>query len=145
VERAGSALGPLIKDLGLEDSLRLYRIKQSWQETLGQPLSLHTAPSGLKGGLLYVSADTPAWLQQTGYYRAQVLEKLARFGVTDIRLKLGRVDSPATRKTPEERPRIEPDPELLDELVSSIEDEDVKEAVRRAVQKALSRPERKPR
>ena len=145
MERAGSALGPLIKDLGLEDSLRLYRIKQSWQETLGQPLSLHTAPSALKGGMLYLSADTPAWLQQTGYYRAQVLEKLARFGVTDIRLKLGRVDSPAARKPLQERPLAEPAPELLDELVSPIGDEDVKEAVRRAVQKSLSRPERKPR
>lgn len=145
MERAGSALGPLIKDLGLEDSLRLYRIKQSWQETLGQPLSLHTAPSGLKGGLLYVSADTPAWLQQTGYYRAQVLEKLARFGVTDIRLKLGRVESPALRKPVKERPLAEPDPALLDELVSPIGDKDVKEAVRRVVQKSLSRPERKPR
>jgi hypothetical protein len=143
VERAGSALGPLIKDLGLEDALRLYRIKQSWKDILGEPLATHAAPTALKGGVLHINIATPSWLQQAGYYKAQILEKLGRLGVVDIRLKLGKVQ-PSAHPTAKERPSYkEPDQALIEELLSSIEDGEVKEAVRRAARKALGTPRRK--
>jgi hypothetical protein len=145
VERADSALGPLIKDLGLEDALRLYRIKQSWKEILGEPLAMHAAPTALKGGVLHINIATPVWLQQAGYYKAQILEKLGRLGVVDIRLKLGKIRFSAPPKAKEEQPYKEPDPTLIEELLSSIEDDEVKEAVRRAARKALGTPRRKSR
>ncbi len=144
MERADSALGPLIKDLGLEDALRLYRVKKSWKETLGEPLAIHTSPTSLKGGLLHINADTPAWLQQVGYYRAKVIEKLAKFGVSDIRAKLGRVERDIyPRRAPEETDRTETDPALIEEILSSIEDKELREAVRSAARKALGSQKKK--
>ncbi len=145
MERADSALGPLIKDLGLEDALRLYRIKQSWKEILGEPLAMHAAPTALKSGVLHINISTPAWLQQAGYYKAQILEKLGRLGVSDIRLKLGKIRFSSPPKTLEKLSFKEPDPVLLEELISSIEDGEVKEAARRAARKALGTTHRKSR
>jgi predicted nucleic acid-binding Zn ribbon protein len=145
VERAGSALGPLIKDLGLEDALRLYRIKQSWKDILGEPLAMHAAPTALKGGVLHINISTPAWLQQAGYYKAQILEKLGRLGVADIRLKLGKIQFSSPPKAKERLSYKEPDTALIEELLSSIEDDEVKEAVRRAARKALGTPPRQSR
>jgi hypothetical protein len=143
VERADSALGPLIKDLGLEDALRLYRIKHSWKEIIGEPLALHAGPTMLKDGVLFINVASPAWLQQAGYFKARIIEKLSRFGVTGIRLKLGRIERPAVKRTTEKPPRTEPDPALIEELLSSIEDKDLKDSVRRAARKALGRPSKK--
>jgi hypothetical protein len=140
MERAGSALGPLVKDLGLEDALRLYRIKEAWKEALGEPLALHTAPASLKRGLLHINADTPAWLQQAGYFREKILEKLKRFGVSDIRVKLGRVaPEKPRRRAPEEDAFTEPDPALIEGLLSPIRDEGLRESIRGAARKGLGR------
>ncbi|MEJ2313401.1 MAG: DUF721 domain-containing protein [Nitrospirota bacterium] len=140
MERAGSALGPLVKDLGLEDALRLYRIKEAWKEALGEPLALHTAPTSLKRGLLHVNADTPAWLQQAGYFREKIVERLRRFEVSDIRMKLGRVSPERPRRRArEEVPFAEPDPAFIESLLSPIHDEELREGVRRAARKGLGR------
>jgi hypothetical protein len=143
VERADSALGPLIKDLGLEDALKLYRIKHSWKEAIGEPLAAHAAPTMLKAGVLFMNVSSPAWLQQAGYYKARIVERLGRFGVSGIRLKLGKVEQTAVKRAAEERPFVEPDPALIEELLSSIEDEELKQSVRRAARKALGRPPKK--
>ncbi len=140
MERAGSALGPLAKDLGLEDALKLYRIKEAWKETLGEPLALHIAPTSLKRGLLHINADTPAWLQQAGYFREKILEKLRRFEVSDIRVKLGKVaPQKSRRKALDDDLFVEPDPDLIEGLLSPIHDEELKESVRRAARKGLGR------
>ncbi len=141
VERTEEALGPIVKDLGLEEALRLYSIRKSWQKSLGRPLCLHTYPSALNKGQLSINVDTPAWLQQAGYFRAQILQKLGGFGVTDIRLRLGRVDAPhADNKTPAPS-RREPDAGMIEQMVSKISDEDLRESIRRAARKGLSTPE----
>jgi len=144
VERAGSALGPLIKDLGLEDALKLYRIQHSWKKFVGEPLASHSFPAALKGGLLFVNVNSPAWLQQAGYFKTKMIEKLGGFGVSDMRLKLGRLEPPARKeRTSVLPPRVEPDPAIVEELISAIEDDELREAARRAVRKALGTPRKK--
>jgi hypothetical protein len=136
LERAGTVLGSLVKDLGLESALALYRIRENWESVFRGPLSLHSSPSGLSRGRLLVNVDSPAWLQQLNFYRKDVVRKLASFGVKDVRFKLGRVRPLSQRRTapaPVEDSLIDNDRAFIEEVVSGVDDRDLGENIRGAM------------
>ena len=138
MQRAGPTLEALVKELGMEDALRLYRIRKSWVGTLGSPLCLHTFPAMLSGGRLNVNVDTAAWLQQVGFYRSLISKKLSRFGVADVRFRLGRVES-CTDAPADTGPLLKgsPDHEFIEEMLAELKDEELKESLRRAAEKGI--------
>ena len=140
LSRASEAIEPLARDLGLEPALKLYRIRKAWTSAVGNPLALHTWPASLASGRLTVHADNPAWLQQAGYFREKMTDKLASFGVRELRFRLGRIarDAPSHKPTPLRR--REPDHEFIESLLKDIEDEDLRDSVRRAAKKSLAEP-----
>lgn len=135
MERADSALSQLIRDLGMESALRLHRIKARWDSLFGEPLSLHIYPSRLDKGQLLVNADSPAWLQQTSFYKADMLEKLGPFGVKDIRLRIGPVRRRPPRQSPRERPLPEAGGPFVEDLLRTVHDGELRESIRRALGK----------
>lgn len=135
MERADSALSQLVKDLGMESALRLHRIKARWDSLFGAPLSSHIYPSRLDKGQLLINADSPAWLQQTSFYKADMLEKLGPFGVKDIRLRIGPVRRRPLRHPHHERPLPEADSPLIEDLLRTVHDEELRESIRRVLRR----------
>ncbi|MDP3260906.1 MAG: DUF721 domain-containing protein, partial [Thermodesulfovibrionales bacterium] len=69
MKRADSLLAPLIKNLKLEDAVKLGRIKTGWADIFEKPVSLHMFPAMLKEGELLINVDSPMWMQQLSFYK----------------------------------------------------------------------------
>jgi hypothetical protein len=91
LQKAGSVLESLARELGLDGALKLHDIRDQWANVFKRPLSLHTYPSTLIGENLFVNVDSPVWLQEINFLKSELIEKLRPFGVKDIKFRLGKV------------------------------------------------------
>lgn len=141
MKRVDFLLFPLVKDLGIESSMKLAVIKKKWHNLFNEPLSSHMLPCKLSEGEMLLNVDSPVWLQELNYFKKDIIEKLSPYGIRDVRLKLGRVskrkESEGSGKwikiktlTPEEL-------SYIDKTVSQIDDEELREAVVRTMEKAI--------
>jgi hypothetical protein len=140
MKQAGSLIGPIIDDLGIREGVKLAEIKKNWHSLFQKPVSFHTSPSKLTDGELLLNVDSPVWLQQLNFFKADIIQKLGAFGITSVRLRLGRVslkghsEGPPVRSKPvsaEARAYIE-------KTVSAVDDEALKAAMKKAMEKAIS-------
>jgi hypothetical protein len=143
VRRADSLLTPFIRDLGIEDSVRLAEIKRNWYSLFQKPLSYHIAPSLLSRGELLINVDSPVWLQELKFYKEGFLKKLGPYGVSEIRFRLGRVS--LTNKQSEVRSQgsgvkhlTNKEHTFIQDIVSKIEDERLKVTLKTAIEKAIN-------
>jgi predicted nucleic acid-binding Zn ribbon protein len=119
VERAASVLSPLLKRLGVDEAVRLQQIRNDWQALFGKPLLSHMSPSRLFGGDLLLSVDSPAWMQQLGFCKKEILQKLSGYGVRDLKFRIGRVSTKNRQK------------------VSDVSDDLLRETIRKTIEKSL--------
>ena len=144
LQRAGVALRPLLEELGLGEAMALQKIQGAWDHLVGKPLSLHTFPTALKKSNLFVNVDSPVWLQQTGYLRAEFLAKLEGRGVKALKLRLGRISAvkagTAAKSPPPGAEPITPEEEAgLVEMVSGLHDRELRESIKGAARKSIIR------
>ncbi len=142
MKRADSLLTPFIKNLGIEDGLRLAEIKKNWSLFFDRPLSYHMIPIKLSKGELLLNVDSPAWLQELNFYREDILKKLSSYGIKTIRFKLGKVS--VTEKS-ESRDKRSEDKQLkseerlyIEKTASKIYDEALRVSVKQAMRKAIT-------
>ncbi|MEW6107807.1 MAG: DUF721 domain-containing protein [Nitrospirota bacterium] len=138
--RTDSILSPIIKNLGIDDGVCLARIKNNWYRIFNKPLSLHMYPSKFAEGELLINVDSPIWIQQLGYYKKEIIDKLSDYGVRDIRFRLGKIygkreNVPAREHAVKELSRE--DNLFVSELLSNINDESLKASIRKALEKSL--------
>jgi Dna[CI] antecedent, DciA len=139
MEKAESLLSPLLKRLGIDEDVRLQRIRNDWQTLFEKPLSLHMSPSRLFEGDLLLSVDSPAWMQQLGFCKKEILRKLAGYGVRDLSLRIGRV-STKNRHKDHARKTAELSSEetfFVSDVVSGIGDELLRKTIRKTIEKSL--------
>jgi Dna[CI] antecedent, DciA len=139
VEKAGSLLTPLLRRLGINEDVRLHRIRNDWHILFEKPLSVHMSPSKLFEGDLLLSVDSPVWMQQLGFCKKEILKKLNAYGVKDVRFRIGRVFQKSGRDssvcTPQE---LSPEENrFISDLGSGIEDEMLRESICRAMEKSF--------
>ena len=145
MQKISRGLEKLVKELGLEDAVRENSIRERWGELLGEPLAHHLFPKRLSGSTLHISVDSPLWLQEASFYRNEILKKLARLGIKEIKLKAG--GHAAKRSLKAKRPKIdreepplsEEDRILLENSLRPIKDELLKEVSRNLLIKAIRR------
>ena len=140
--RADSLLKLFIKDLGIEDGIRLSEIKRHWNALFNEPLSLHMAPSLLARGELLLTVDSPVWLQELNFYRQDILKKLGSYGVSAIRFRLGRVSAKAKSGARNQRATVKrlssAEQTFIQETVAEIRDEGLKESLTVIMEKAIT-------
>lgn len=140
MKKAGAVLGPLLKSLGIESSVRLARIKRDWHGIFDEQITSHLFPVSFSERELLLHVTSPIWMQQFSYHKSEIIKKLSIYGVQDIRFRLGRI--------PQRKQAISPvckAPELtlenrffITELLSDIGDENLKETIKKAVEKSLT-------
>ncbi|HTZ19111.1 MAG TPA: DUF721 domain-containing protein [Dissulfurispiraceae bacterium] len=139
-------LNSLFKDLGIAERIRIEAIKRQWRDIFAEPLSMHTAPSGLKEGKLIIAVDSPAWLQHLKFLQKEMIAKLKPFGIKAVQFRIGSVRSDYSRRIPERMAPPEAFRELtgddldrINKAVAGIDDVELKEAVRLAMEKSSRR------
>lgn len=141
MKRADSLVFSLVRDLGIENSIRLIEIKKNWHNLFNEPLSSHVAPYKLSEGEILLNVDSPVWLQELNYFKKDVIEKLSPYGVREVRLRLGRVSRIIKSGVQSQKSRIEPltteEISYIEKTVSQIGDKELRETVRRIVEKAI--------
>jgi len=141
MERAGSILIPAIKRLGIEEDVRLLRIRNDWDALFDKPLSLHMSPSRLLEGELLLNVDSPIWMQQLHFCSREITAKLSSYGVKSVRLRVGKVFQRKCSDNENNKPKgslSADDARFIDDLVTSVNDEELRAAIKTAAEKFLS-------
>lgn len=142
MKRADSLLSPIIRNLGIEEGVRLAQIRRDWYILFQKPLSYHMSPSLLSKGELLLNIDSPVWLQELKFYTADILKKLDPYGVKAIRFRLGRVSltdkAGSINKKPEDKHLKAEERSYIEKTVSQIHDEALKVTVKQAMERAIT-------
>lgn len=72
VVRIKDLLGDAGRRLGLPAAVETGAIWSRWTEIVGPAVAAHAEPSSLKGGVLRVRADSPAWATEIGYLKDEI-------------------------------------------------------------------------
>lgn len=93
-QAVGEVLQTVMRKMGLDDRLTESQILTAWKEIVGDWFAMHTCPSRLSNGVLFVQV-----IQATVHYeldrvwKPRILEKLkARFGarkIRDVKFRVG--------------------------------------------------------
>ena len=147
METINSLLGPIFKELGIEDRLAIESIRSEWKNIFNEPLSLHTYPVELTSGELLINVDSPVWLQQLKFFKQDIIKKLAGYNIKTIRFKHGKVYIKGDKgQTGQGLKPLSPihlgpsDIAWIEEITSDLEDTEVRESVRKAIKKQMQRP-----
>ncbi|MCM0605819.1 MAG: DUF721 domain-containing protein [Xanthomonadaceae bacterium] len=54
-------------------------LMQSWDEIVGRGVAIHTEPSHIQDGVLWVRVDHPVWQAELHARRAQIYEKMITY------------------------------------------------------------------
>ncbi len=140
VKRADSLLSPVIRELGIEESVKLAEIKKTWHNLFNKPLSYHMSPFKLSEGEIFLNVDSPVWLQELNFYKEELIRKMSSYGVRAVRFRLGRVSKKSEVRSQKSEVRSLTHEELsyVEETVSLIDDHVLREALRRTIEKALT-------
>jgi hypothetical protein len=142
VKRADNLLLPLIRNLGIEDGIRLAEIHKNWYDLFKDPLASHMSPCKLSEGEILLTVDSPVWLQELNYYKVDIMKKLNPYGVKDVRFRLGRVSTKAKTGVHSQKSKVKTltaeEVSYIEKTTSQIVDERLKETVQRAMKKALT-------
>lgn len=142
--QAGELLEKLLHSYGLDKRVRQYRALVIWDEVVGPQIAARARPNKIRGSVLEICVDQPAWMQQLQLMKPQILKKLnAQLGegeIKEIFLKKGKVQPSAATKAP-------PPPawksasldlaerEQIDALLSGVEDLDLRKSLQRMLSK----------
>ena len=93
VQSLSTLVGKTMQAFGLGELVRESEVLAAWKEIVGDYLALHTSPSRLKDGVLYVRVLQPSIHFEIERMKGMIVEKLKkRFGarvVRELRFRLG--------------------------------------------------------
>ena len=119
------------------------RLMSAFRKAAGATIALHAQPRRLERGVLHIAVDSPVWLQELTFLRAQLLAKVSRAlggEVREIRLRLARrplstLGAASSLDAPAAPPEISPEARAEAERVTAdlADDPELREAVIRAM------------
>lgn len=87
-----ASLARLAASLGAPSPAVLSAVFSRWPDIVGAELAAHAKPLSLRGGVLVLGVDQPAWASQLGYLKtgllSRIVETTGSTEVTDIRMKV---------------------------------------------------------
>ncbi len=143
LNKLSSMLGSVLKAHGLQGSLGEYRVMGQWEKTVGAAIARHAQPRSVRGKKLFLSVDSPAWMQQLSLLKPEIIEKLntnlGKDTVKDIMLTLGEVAAPehSAETAPVRMPLSAEERERIEQYIREVHDPDVRETIRRVIEKDL--------
>ena len=100
--RMSELLSMVGRKLGLDHPREVGAVWDRWREIVGDDVATHAEPSSLRGGLLRVRTDSPAWATEISYLadeiRRRANETVGRELVREVRVWTG--PGPVERRGP---------------------------------------------
>ena len=138
IEKLGEVLAKSLKRLDPSGRLVEYGVWPIWNEMVGDTIARNAQPEKIRQGTLFVKVSSPVWMQQLQYMKDTIAEKLnqglGREIVKNIFFFIGSLEG----KIPENKtPKVEspvpakPQPKLDEEILSSINDPELRRALKR--------------
>jgi predicted nucleic acid-binding Zn ribbon protein len=94
VPRIGAPLDAIRRELGMGEPSEMDAVRAGWDALVGPALATHSRPQSLRGGVLTVLADGPAWAGQLRYLDevlvARIGEELPAVAVREVRVAVAR-------------------------------------------------------
>ncbi len=75
-ELIGRLVPRVLKDLGFDETLRILRVAERWEEAVGPEIARHCQPVALRHGRLEASVDSSVWCQQLQLRSPEILASL---------------------------------------------------------------------
>lgn len=126
MDKAGNILGGILARHNIRKIGALANIAADWRAICGEAVARHCAPADLRDGVLSIVVDSPAWMQQLSFLKAELLDRLRPHGIEDIRFTRGKLPGlpgSARRKSAARRRSVRPeDAEFIEECGSGVED-----------------------
>jgi predicted nucleic acid-binding Zn ribbon protein len=146
MKKAETVLGPMLKQLGIENGVRLERIRSDWYDIFEKSISPHMFPAALNEGELLLHVESPAWMQQLKYYKKEIIRKLTSYDITDVRFRLGKITKKKLKQEAQKpmRPLSSEEVSFAASVVADIRNAELKDSIRKAIEKSLI-ADRKPR
>ena len=142
MRKVGSLCAPFIRELGIQDAVKLAAVRRDWDAIFRQPLSSHMSPCALSHGEILLNVDSPVWLQELQYHKKEILGKMRPYGITSMRFKIGRVSSTISRDKRHKGSRFKTltaeEISLVEDTVSQIDDEELRATLQKAMKRSLS-------
>ena len=73
--RLGELLGSVGGAVGATNPAQTGRLWSSWRQIVGPEVAGHAEPTSLRGGVLRVRTDSPAWATEIGYLGAEIRKR----------------------------------------------------------------------
>ena len=152
MEKTGSILASIFKNIGMEDSLTLVYLQREWATLFDEPLALHIYPASLNSRILVVNVDSPLWLQQLKFFKPAILKKLEAYGIDTIEFRHGSTNLSHRNHTGKhcgmsageqtghpEKTLTEADMTWIDKTLATVDDPGLQDGIRNVLEKALKR------
>ncbi len=138
-----SILEQTLKGLDLEGPLKGYSIFRAWEEIVGESIAAQTRPRAIRNEILFIDVSHPTWVQQLQFLKPVLLQKINDFlgepRFNDIRFRLGKIpqrDSSSSKAGAwRDEALQEGRVKRLEELLQSIDDEEVRKGLREVLLK----------
>jgi hypothetical protein len=119
----------------VQKRLRDIKVWQAWEEAVGTQIASKASPASMRDGVLTLRVKGSAWMQQLSLMKHDIISHLnSAVGeqiVSDLVFKQGTVtrlhDDPP-EASPEKRQLSKQEKESLEELVSQLQDQELREA-----------------
>jgi len=135
-----TVLKKFVKDFGLEGGAALTNLQKQWANIAGQTIASHTSPFTIRNSVLTLTVDTPQWMHHLSFVKEEMLAKLGKFNISEVRFRLGKLPAPAHTVTDNcERMLTDDDKRFIENTLRSIKDKDLKKSFRRLLTHALTK------
>ncbi|MEW6714901.1 MAG: DUF721 domain-containing protein [Nitrospirota bacterium] len=139
-----TVLNKFVKDFGLEGGAALTDLQKQWANIAGQTIASHTSPFTIKNSVLTLTVDTPQWMHHLSFVKEEILGKLEKFNISEVRFRLGKLPAPAQTVTDNcERILTDDDKRYIENTLRNIKDKELKKSFRRLLTHALTKGKQK--
>jgi len=146
MEKARDVLGRVLKTHDISRADALGRLVNSWPSLVGSSIAAHTLPVDLRNKVLFLSVDSPVWMQQLSFLKSDLLEKMHGRGIDDIILRLGRVKPDKGSSSPgniegcfDRKPLSGQDLAYIEKCAEGLEDPGLRQTVLGLLHKVFTR------
>jgi predicted nucleic acid-binding Zn ribbon protein len=94
-KKLGDVLAQLVARRGYVRDQAGAALDTAWRQAAGDHIAKYTCPGNMRGGTLEVTVANNLLVQELGFQKADILEKLAQFApgqnIRDLRFRVGQV------------------------------------------------------
>lgn len=139
-----TVLKKFVKDFGLEGGAALTNLQKQWANIAGQTIASHTSPFTIRNSVLTLTVDTPQWMHHLSFVKEEMLGKLEKFSISEIRFTLGKLPEAAHTITDNcERMLTDNEQRFIENTLKSIKDKELKKSFRRLLTHAMTKGKQK--